>query len=229
MARAARPRAREERPPALPPEERTVGQLIAETIRLYGRRFLRALPLGLVVAVSNQLSLDRSTVEQIGIFAAAAPLFTFAYADAVRLATGVRPSRREWLVAMAAGILVWLPAAVLLPWFKLAVVVWLALVGLVVPAALVEKTSFGASFRRALALGRADYVHAIGSLAALVVMFGLAEAGLALLLESQADETVRTALFLADTVLGPVLFLGGAILYVDQEARLRSGRERATG
>jgi hypothetical protein len=72
-------------------------------------------------------------------------------------------------------------------------------------------------------------VHAIGSLAALVVMFGLAEAGLALLLESQADETVRTALFLADTVLAPVLFLGGAVLYVDQEARLRSRRERATG
>lgn len=229
MARAARPRAREERAPALPPEERTVGQLIAETIRLYGRRFLRALPLGLVVAISNQLSLDRSTAEQIAIFAAAAPLFTLAYADAVRLVTGARPARREWVVAMAAGIIVWLPAAALLPWFKLAVVVWLALVGLVVPVALVEKTSFVVSFRRALALGRADYVHAIGSLAALVVMFGLAEAGLALLLESQADETVRTALFLADTVLGPVLFLGGAILYVDQEARLRSRRERATG
>jgi hypothetical protein len=224
MARARR--AREERPPALPPEVRTVGQLIAETIRFYGRRFLRALPLGLVVAVSNQLALDRSTAGQVVVFLAAAPFFTLAFADAVRLVTEARPSPRAWLVATTAGILVWVPTAALLPWFKLAVVVWLALVGLVVPVALVEGRAFGAAFRRALALGRADYLHAIGSLAALVVMFGLAQAGLALLLESQADETVRTALFLADVVLGPVLFLGGAILYVDQDARLRSRRER---
>ena len=50
--------------------------------------------------------------------------------------------------------------------------------------------------------------------------------GLALLLESQADNTVRTAIFLSDAVLAPLLFLGGAILYVDQDARLRSRRER---
>lgn len=224
MARASR--GREERPPPLPPEERTVGQLIAETIRFYGGRFLRALPLGLVVAVSNQLALDRSTAEQIAVFLAAAPFFTVAFADACRLVTGAQPSRRAWLTALAAGILVWVPTAALLPWFKLAVVVLLALVGLVVPVALVEGKPFRAAFGRALALGRADYVHAIGSLAALVVMFGLAQAGLALLLESQADETVRTALFLSDVVLGPVLFLGGALLYVDQDARLRSRSER---
>jgi hypothetical protein len=69
-------------------------------------------------------------------------------------------------------------------------------------------------------------VHAVGSLAALVLIFGLAVSGLALLLESQADNTVRTAIFLADMVLGPILFLGAAILYVDQEARLRLRDER---
>ena len=46
--------------------------------------------------------------------------------------------------------------------------------------------------------------------------------GLALLLESQADNTVRTAIFLSDAILAPLLFIGGAILYVDQDARLRS-------
>ena len=209
----------QELPAPLPPEDRTVGQLIAEAIRLYGRHFVRALPLGLVVAVPNQLALDRSTPEQIGIFVAAAPFFTLAFADACRLATGARPRRRQWLVALGVGVLVWIPAAALLPWFRLAVVVWLAALGMAVPAALVERAPFGMSLRRGIALGRADYVHAVGSLAALVVMFGLAEAGLALLLESQADETVRTAIFLADLVLAPLLFLGGALLYVDQAAR----------
>ena len=46
-----------------------------------------------------------------------------------------------------------------------------------------------------------------------------------MLLNSQADNTVRTAIFLADAVLAPLLFIGGAILYVDQEARLRSRRD----
>jgi hypothetical protein len=71
-------------------------------------------------------------------------------------------------------------------------------------------------------------VHAAGSLATLVVLFFLTRLGLALLLESQADNTVRTAIFLSDAVLAPLLFIGGAILYVDQDARLRSRRERAT-
>jgi hypothetical protein len=65
-------------------------------------------------------------------------------------------------------------------------------------------------------------VHAAGALATLVILFFLMRIGLALLLESQADNTVRTAIFLSDAVLAPLLFLGGAILYVDQEARLRS-------
>jgi hypothetical protein len=70
-----------------------------------------------------------------------------------------------------------------------------------------------------------DYIHAAGSLATLVILFFLMRFGLALLLESQADNTVRTAIFLSDTVLAPLLFLGGALLYVDQEARLRSRGE----
>ena len=41
-------------PPPLPPEDRTVGQLVAETIRLYGRRFWASLPLGLPLAVTGQ-------------------------------------------------------------------------------------------------------------------------------------------------------------------------------
>ena len=58
------------------------------------------------------------------------------------------------------------------------------------------------------------------------MLFFLVRVGLALLLESQADNTVRTAIFLSDAVLAPLLFLGGAILYVDQEARLGSRGDR---
>ena len=120
-----------------------------------------------------------------------------------------------------------MPAALLFPWFALAAVLWLGLVGLAVPVAMREGASFGESLRRGFALGRVDYVHAAGSLATLVILFFLMRFGLALLLESQADNTVRTAIFLSDTVLAPLLFLGGAVLYEDQTARL-ARREEVT-
>jgi hypothetical protein len=218
-------RSRRDPPPALPPEERTVGQLVAETIRLYGSVFLRALPVGLVVAAVNQLTVGQGRVTTGAVLLGAAPLFTLAYAYASRLVAGRPVPTRSWLVALVVGTLVFCPAAVLLPWFALAGVLWLALLGLSVPAAIIEGTSFAGSLRRGLELSRAGYVHAAGALATLVLLFVLARFGLALLLESQADETVRTAIFLSDAVLAPLLFLGGALLYVDQEARLRSRRE----
>jgi hypothetical protein len=221
MARGGRAKGRE-LPAPLPPERRTVGQLVAEAIRLYGNRFLRALPLGLLVGAANQLALDRGRVVTGLVLLLAAPFFTLAYAYATQLATGAKAPIRSWLVALAVGTVIFVPAALLFPWFALAGVLWLALFGLAVPAAVVEGTSFVSSFRRGLALGRADYVHAAGSLATLVIVFVLTRVALALLLESQAENTVRTALLLADTVLAPLLFLGSALLYVDQEARLRS-------
>ena len=57
-----------------------------------------------------------------------------------------------------------------------------------------------------------------GSLATLVVLFVLARLGLALLLESRADDSMRVAIIFADAVLAPLLFLGRALLYVNQEA-----------
>ena len=213
-------------PPPLPPERRTVGQLVAESIRLYGAHFLRALPLGLVVAGINQVSLGLGRITTGIVLLLAAPVFTLAYAYATQLVTGTRAPFATWVVAVVAGTLVWLPAALLLPWFALAGVLLLALVGLSVPAAMVERTSVTGSLRRGLELGRVDYLHAAGALATIVILFVLTRLGLALLLESQAENTVRTALFLADAVLAPMLFIGGAVLYVDQEARLRSREER---
>jgi hypothetical protein len=209
-------------PPPLPPERRTVGQLVAESIRLYESVFLRALPLGLAVAAADQLTIGATRIETALVLLAAGPVFTLAYAYATQLATETQAPRRAWAITLAVGVVVWIPAALLFPWFSLAAVVWLALVGLSVPAALTERTAFADALRRGLALSRAGYVHAVGSLAALVVLFVLCRYVLALLLESQADNTVRIAIFLADVVLAPLLFLGAALLYVDQEARLRS-------
>lgn len=208
-------------PPPLPPETRTVGQVVAEAIRLYGRRYRLALPLGLPLAAADAVAVGATTAERIAILAAAAPAFTLAFAWASAIAGDVRPGRSTWLRAVLLGTLAFLPAAVFFPWFALLSVAWLALVGLVVPVVMIENAPPRPAFRRAVELCRADYVHALGSLATLVIVFVLSRVALAFLLREQADNTIRAAVFLADIVISPLLFLGAALLYFDQAARVR--------
>ena len=213
-------RAPENLPPPLPPEERTVGQLVAETIRLYGERFWKVLPLGLALAVLDQASLGQSRSVQIAVLVAGAPLLTFAYIRAALLLAPEPVSRRARTTALLTGVIVFLPAAGLFGWFALLAIAWLAAFGLVVPVALYERTAFRETFRRARELGFADYVHAAGSLATLTIVFFLTRLMLFFLLRGQGDLAGRAAAFLTDLVLSPLLFVGSALLYFDQRARV---------
>lgn len=230
MARPRYPASSGPLPPPLPPAARTVGQLVAESIRLYGRHFFLCLPLGLPVAIVDQLIVDRPVGERMVVLVAAAPLFSLAYAAACALRAGHAPPVTRWVVAVLVGTVTFLPAALLFPWFALAAVVYLGAFGHAVPAVMAEGLAPLASVRRSVALGRADFVHAVGGLATLAVLFGLTRLVLGLLLRSQADNTLRVSIFLADVVISPILFLGGALLYVDQAARVgltRGDRARA--
>jgi hypothetical protein len=204
-----------ELPPPLPPAERTVGQLVAETIRAYGSAFWRVLPLGLPLAVADQLSVRQPALVQMLVFWATLPLFVAGYLWACRLVLGARPT----LVATGVAALVWLPFPALRAAFVLPALAWLALMGLAVPAAMVERLRFRHALFRGRQLGTVDFVHAFGSLAALVVVVGVAANTLSALLHTQGDNGQRVAVFLSDLVLSPLLFLGGALLYVDQRAR----------
>jgi len=142
------------------------------------------------------------------------------------LAAGERPSLRASLNALGVGILVFLPVGLLVWFFILPAVAWLAVIGLSVPVALFEGRGVRESMRQARRLANAGYIHALGSLATLVVVFFVSRSALLLLLHGQADATLRTAAFLADLVLSPLLFLGSALLYFDQKARLESDSPR---
>jgi hypothetical protein len=207
-----------ELPPPLPPGERTVGQLVAETIRAYGDNFWRALLLGLPIAASTQLSLGHDANVQTLVLLAFAPLIALAYLGAIRLVHGVRPGRTAFLVAL----LVFVPVPLLERAVVFPAVAWLALFGLAPVAATVERLGFRDSLIRGRKLGTADYVHALGSLCALVIVVFVAELTLIVLLRSQGDTGQRIAHVLADVVLSPLLYLGGALLYLDQAARVGS-------
>src|SRR5262249_32697330 len=128
-----------ELPPPLPPDERTVGQLIAETIRLYGENFWRALPLGLPIALLDQLDLGRGPAVRVALFLACTPLLALAFACACALAGKVRADARTLALATLLGTVVLLPASLVVTWFALAGAVYLAFFGLGVPAAVLER------------------------------------------------------------------------------------------
>ena len=207
-------------PPPLPPDERTVGQLVAESMRLYGKRFWASLALGLSVAVLFQFLGSRPSFVWVLVLWAGAPFLTLSYIRAVVIASGATVTRRSLLVALVGGTIALLPAAVLLRIYVLPGIAWLAFVGQVVPVAIIEQRGLRESFARATRLARADFVHALGSLATLTIVFALTAGVLGLLLQGQADSAARVAAFVADLVISPLLFLGAALLYFDQAARV---------
>jgi len=214
-------------PPPLPPETRTVGQLVAETLKLYGARFWPSLALGIGPALLGVAAAELDDPARLIVVLGLGPLvLTSSYAGAIAL---VRPiSRGRYLAtALAAGFIAFAPLCVarlwIFPGIYLLVLAWLALAGLAVPAALVERRGFSDAMRRGVQLARADYVHALGSLATLVITIFLTGLVLFFTLRELSDQALRVAAFLALLVLAPVFVLGAAILYVDQAARVESG------
>jgi hypothetical protein len=208
------------RPVALPPGERTVGQLVAESIRFYGDHFWGALWLGLAPAtlavVGANVSRRTALFLSPTLFGA---LLSATYVYASVLVLGKRPQRSRLLVAWLVGWLVFVPVPLLLLAFLLPGLVWLAGVGLVVPVLVVEDVPVRGALARAWALARADLVHDAGSLVTLAIVVLLTQAVLAFILRGFGDAAVWAAYFLASVVVSPLLFIGAALLYVDQAAR----------
>ena len=208
-------------PPPAPPEERTAGQLVGEALRLYGRRFWRSLALGLgpvLVAIAvNALP----TPERL-IFAATAGslVLTLCYVGACLLARSAETTRRSLATAVLVGVLVFAPVPFLTRILIFPAVVWLALFGLSVPVALYEQKGIQETLGRAVALARADFVHALGSLAALAIVGLVSAIALSSLLVQFGDQARSTAALLPLFLVSPLLLLGAAQLYFDQAARV---------
>jgi hypothetical protein len=213
-------------PPPLPPEERTVGQLVGEAIRVYGRNFWKALAIGLPVALVNALVWSEPDSSPVLLAAAGALLITVSYVVACSIVTGRSLWTWNTAVAYGVGVLVFVPFTVLVAFFVLPGLVWLALVGLAVPVALVEGLGVRGSLARAVRLARADFIHVLGGLATLALVVLITQAALIFVLREFAENTRVTAATLASIVVSPLVFLGAALLYVDQVARLGSSGKR---
>jgi hypothetical protein len=207
----------------LPPESRTVGQVVAEAVRLYQANWRIAFAIGIAPAVVGVATVELGGWAAVALGASVGSLVqTAAYLVACSIVGGVGLRSRRALTAYVAGVLVFVPVPFLSVLFVLPALVWLALVGLVVPVALIEGLPFRRSFARAVELARADYVHVLGTLATLAIVTLLCQGVVAFTLREFSEQTERIAAVLAAIVLAPLLFLGAAVLYQDQEARWRA-------
>src|SRR5439155_10124087 len=160
------PRSRTPSPPPLPPETRTVGQLVAEALKLYGARFWPSLALGIGPGLLGIAAAELGGALRVALVVALGPLvLASSYAGAVAL---VRPIARGRYVAvaLALGYVAFLPVCVsrlwIFPGIYLLALGWLALMGLSVPAALVERRGYVDALGRGIQLAPPDLVPAIG-------------------------------------------------------------------
>jgi hypothetical protein len=216
------PRGREQGlPPPGPPQDRTAGQLVGEGLRLYGRRFWKALGLGLgPVVVAIAINALPSPANLIFAATGGSLVLALCYVAACLLANDVQPTRRSVATAFAVGALVFAPVPFLTRILIFPAVVWLAFFGLAVPVALYERKGLQESLGRAVALARADFVHALGSLAALGIVGFVSALALSSLLIQFGDQARSTAALLPLFLVSPLLLLGAALLYFDQAARV---------
>jgi hypothetical protein len=215
-------------PPPLPPETRTVGQVVAESLQLYRRHFWRSLALGLGPALTaTGLLLTEGWWRLAFVLTAGALLMTASYVGGIVLTAERRVLRRAVLTGLAVGYVVFLPAPFLYSAYVLPVVLWFGLVGLSVAAAVLEDCGFRRAFRRGFALARADFVHAVGSLATLVIVAFLTSTVLFVLLRGGGRIAGPSAAFASLLVISPLLFLGAGLLYFDQAARVESRGPRS--
>jgi hypothetical protein len=219
-----------------------LGELLAETVRLYSNRFAASIGLGAPIAGAFLATLALPPVVNIFVVAVA---FTATYAAAARVASGDGFVEAWAQTGLRLPTLLLLSVVVAVP-FALAVgqlfllilaVAWLAFTGFSIPVAVLEhdpeatswfgRLSFALS--RSARLARAEYLHAAGIVAALVVIVILLGIPLAVALSGVAESGREAAAALTQLVLAPFFFLGLSVLYFEQKARaLSSPREQRT-
>ena len=204
------------------PAERTVGQLVADAITLYGHRFWRGLGLGIPAAAFTvgASAFDGGPRIVYGVLLGPFAL-ALSYVWAVEVAIPTQQTRGR---ALLVGAVAFLPLAasrvLVFTGVYFVALAWFALVGLAVPSVLVEGRGLRDALQHGLRLARADFVHAFGTVAALAVVVIVSIFSLSLLLAGFGAQSITISAVMAVVVMSPLFFVGCALLYVDQKARL---------
>ena len=209
-----------------------LGELLSETIQIYTQRPWAAIGLGLVEGGAYLLAALTPSLLDVFLIALA---FTLIYGAAARLVSGDTFAEAWAQVGLRAPVLllftfiVAVPAVIALTYLFLLVVgaLWVALMGFTIPVAMLErdpevKNAFDRiaySLLRSMRLARAEYLHALGVIAALIIIYLVLGIVLGVALVGFADNGRVIASALVQVVLAPFFFLGLSVLYFEQRAR----------
>src|SRR6185295_3030157 len=199
--------------------ERPLGlsELLAETVRLYGHRFGAAIGIGIPSGAAFLATLATPTPLDVVILALA---FTVSYAAAARVTAGDPLVEAFAQAGLRAPVLLVLTLVVAVP-FVLAVtqlflvvlgVAWLGLMCFSIPVALLEQDPearswferIGFALSRSVALARVEYLHAVGIVAALVLLYVVLGIVLATALVGFAENGREIAVAISQVLLAPV-------------------------
>ena len=161
--------------------------------------------------------------------------FTATYGAAARLVSGDSFAEAWAQVGLRAPVLLVLTFVVAVP-FAIAVgylfllllaVFWIALAGFAVPVTMLERSPSAEGFfdrlayalYRSIRLARAEYLHAVGVAAGLIIVYLLVGNVIGAALVGFADNGRLAAGSLVQLVLAPLFFIGLAVLYYEQRAR----------
>jgi hypothetical protein len=209
-----------------------LGELLSETVRFYSVRPRAAFGIGLVEG--GAFLLARVAPDLAGVLVVALAT-TAVYGAAARLVEG-DTFREAWAqVAVRSPALliltfiVTVPALIAIPIYYLLIVgaLWVALMGFSIPVAMIEQDPdvknsldrIAYSLVRSIRLARTEYLHALGVIAALLMIYLVLGFALGLALIGFADNGVLVAGVLVRAVLAPFFFIGLSVLYFEQRAR----------
>ena len=222
-----------------------LGEVFAETTRLYGDRLWGAFALG---GLSAGAFLVGELVHPIVLVLGSALAVTVGWAAATRIAAGDSLLEALGQIAIRGPLLLVFTVVATIPFALLLTqnvvqtfaihilfaVAWLAATGFSIPVVMAERAPedergihlLGWILRRSLTLARAEYVHAVGVIAALAIVYALLSFILFGALRGFAEQAEVAAAALAQVVLAPFFFLGLAVLYFEQRARASEPRRR---
>ena len=214
-----------------------LGEVLAETVRLYGERLWAAWGLGLFVGLVFLVTALTHPAADVAILS---PTLALVYGASARVVSGDTFAEAWAQVGVRLPVLLVLALVVIVPFaiaasyllLLLVAAAWLALTGFSIPVAMLERDAartsllqrLGYALRRSLVLARAEYVHAAGVSAALVLLYVLLGTLLAQLLVGFGESGRIPALILVQVVLAPFFFIGLSVLYFEQTARAVSSR-----
>lgn len=210
-----------------------LGDVLAETVRLYGERIAALAGTGALFAAA----ILAARVAPIGVDLAVVALgLTACYAAVARLAAGDSFVEAWSQVAVRVPVLLVLGLVVAVPLalaltdviLLLVVIAWVAFAGFSIPVAMLERPDqegwyrgVGYALFRSMSLARVEYLHAFGIAAALAIVWLLVGRLLAVALVGFAENGGFVAFLIVQTLLAPFFFLGLSVLYYEQKVRAK--------